>query len=59
MKEIINNPLFLIILTWILKTLIDLGVKYSKNTENTLDDFIFNKLKEFLNLITNIKTKKK
>lgn len=55
MKEIINNPLFLIILTWFLKTLVDLGIKYSKTTENTIDDFVFCKLKEIINLLSNKK----
>ena len=44
------------ILTWLLKTLIDLGVKYSKRTENTIDDLIFNFLKQ---IFTSINLKKK
>lgn len=48
-----------IVLTWLFKTLIDLGVKYSKSTKNTIDDFVFEKLKDLLNSITNIKKKKK
>lgn len=31
--------------TWAVKSLIDFGVKKSKSTENTVDDFIFMKLK--------------
>ena len=47
-----------IVLTWLFKTLIDLGVKYSKTTKNTIDDVIFENLKDLLNSI-NIKKKKK
>jgi len=46
------------ILTWILKALIDLGVKHSKTTENTIDNFIFNKLRELFNIIIHLKKKK-
>lgn len=55
MKEYI----IVIVLTWLFKTLIDLGVRYSKTTKNTIDDVIFDNLKDLLNSITNIKKKKK
>ena len=56
MKEYI----IIAILTWIVKTLIDLGVKHSKHTKNTIDDVIFDNLNNLLQVITNIfKNKKK
>lgn len=55
MKEYI----IIMILTWLFKSLIDLGIKYSQTTENTIDDFIFSKLKELINILSNIKTRKK
>jgi hypothetical protein len=51
--------LIVIGITWLSKTLIDLGIKYSKTTKNTIDDVIFDNLKGLLNSITNIKKKKK
>ena len=52
--------LIVMALTWATKTIIDLGVKYSKSTKNTIDDVIFDNLKDLSNSITNfIKNKKK
>ena len=51
--------LIVMALTWVSKTLIDLGVKYSKTTKNTVDDVIFDNLKGLSNSITNFIKKKK
>lgn len=46
-------------ITLALKTVIDLGVKYSKSTENTVDDLIFRNLQLTFNKISKFLTKKK
>lgn len=45
-------------LSWALKSFADWGIKKSKTTENTFDDWFFVKFKIFVNIVTQIFIKK-
>jgi len=46
----IGEYLLVVGITWGVRTLADLGVKYSKRTENTVDDLIFGNLKKMTDI---------
>lgn len=46
------------IISWIAKSIVDLGVKKSKLTANTVDDIIFNILSNFFIILRNITNQK-
>ncbi len=46
----IGEYLLIVGITWAVRSAADLGVKYSKRTENTVDDVIFSNLKKIINL---------
>ena len=50
--------LLVIIITWVVRSIADLGVKYSKTTENTIDDILFNNFKKLIDTF-NFKIKNK
>lgn len=43
--------LIIFLCTWVFKTIVDIGIKYSKTTENTFDDLIFKNLKDATTVI--------
>jgi hypothetical protein len=53
-----KEELIIIVATWLARTLIDLGVKYSKTTENTIDDYLFNRLNSLVSPLKNMFKKK-
>lgn len=51
MNEIIQNPFFIAIAPIVLKSAIDYGIKKSKSTKNTVDDFIFDTLGKIVRVL--------
>jgi len=47
----VEEYLLIIVITWGVRTLADLGVRYSKRTENTVDDVIFSNFKKVANFL--------
>lgn len=54
-----KEEIIFIIGTWLVKSIIDFGVKKSKSTKNTVDDFIFDKLQILYNSIFGLFKKRK